>query len=450
MGQAPSAGAGPGAAGEAGGAAAEARARAAAETRGAPWPAGAGAAAWAPVWDTLAEAGGAVGGGGSAGDRAGAAWRALGDSEPAEAVARALLAGGTPGEPGAPLAALLGGADEAAAVVAGAAAASDPGGWLHAALPRLVPLARAVLRGLLEGGAGEDVAVPQPPPEGGEGCFPGEAFLPLLSLPAARAAASPEPLYSSRRDGRALSRLLSKARGYPAPALLSVALRWEGGSAPDAPPSPPPHLLALLEARGLESSGGAGGGGRCLALLCARPVLAVAVAGAAGGAPVLLPRPRGRGPASGRAGPGAGGEGEGLGFGATARDSCVLWLDDALLRAELRARPRGGGGFGTADLLSEASGRASSGSGAAGPPPQVLQVATVELWGLGGAQARGGLEAFRQREARFRQQRREVDLRKMAAEWRGGGGDKWLLGTAGGGGPDAEVLASVQDQRGQS
>ena len=366
-------------------------------------------------------------------------------------VARALLAGGEPGAPGAPLAALLGGADEAAAVASGAAAAPDPGVWLHAALPRLVPLARSVLRGLLEGGDGESAAVPQPPPEGGEGCFPGEAFLPLLALPAARAAASPEPLYSSRRDGRALSRLLAKARGYPAPALLSVALRWEGGGAP-APLGPPPHLLALIEARGLES-GGAGGTGRCAALLCARPALAVAVAGTAGGAPVLLPQPRGRRPAAGgRAGAGSGSEGEGLGFGAATRDGCVLWLDDALLRAEFRARPRGGGGFGPADLLPEASGRPSGGGGGggAGPHPQVLQVAAVELWGLGGAQARGGLEAFRLREARFRQQRREVDLRKMAEEWRGGGGDKWLLGTAGGGGPDAEVLASVQDQRGPS
>ena len=87
------------------------------------------------------------------------------------------------------------------------------------------------------------------------------------------------------------------------------------------------------------------------------------------------------------------------------------------------------------------------------PRPGVTRrkVAAVSAWGLGGAAAAQAQAAAKEREQRFLEQRRQVDLKKLAQEWKGGGGDAWLLQAAGHaqGGAAGEVVRGVRQEERQ-
>lgn len=55
-------------------------------------------------------------------------------------------------------------------------------------------------------------------------------------------------------------------------------------------------------------------------------------------------------------------------------------------------------------------------------------VSHVQAFGMGGSQSLQAMNTEQRRQAAFIEDRRKIDMKKFAEEWRGGGGDKALLG----------------------
>ena len=288
-------------------------------------------------------------------------------------------------------------------VLGSAGERSDPAAWLAATLPGLAATVREYLLAELVDDAAAVARVLARLPAAGSGPDDVPPALHVLELAAPRggeaAARGAELLYSSRRHGRSLSRLVAKCDGYAGDLVVLLETLEAEAEAEGA-------LLAACRG-GLE-------GGSVAALLEAGPSVAASVDGG-GGVVLRTRRRRARGSSH---------EELGVGFGGSAA-APTWWVDEDFKAVSCRSFPR--------------------------PGVTRRKVAAVSAWGLGGAAAAAAQAATKERERRFLEQRRQVDLKKLAQEWKGGGGDAWLLQAAGqgGGGAAGEVVRGVRQEERQ-
>ena len=214
----------------------------------------------------------------------------------------------------------------------------------------------------------------------------------------------PDCLYDSHQDGSSLSRLLSKTAGYPGPLFLKVTYgqlnRMEG------------HewctIGVLIDAE-LKNSREVYGGDKCTLYSFSPSFHVYRTKPLAHCRVYSYSRPplKSSGHLKGW---------EGLGFGGKCPGQHRLALDKDLDKVTFRHWRE-------------------DDSYEAGPLFPAQEYSTVEglvshvqAFGMGGSQSLQAMNTEQRRHAAFIEDRRKIDMKKFAEEWRGGGGDKALLG----------------------
>lgn len=231
----------------------------------------------------------------------------------------------------------------------------------------------------------------------------------------------PDCLYDSHQDGSSLSRLLSKTAGYPGPLFLKVTYAQS-----DKKEEHEWRTLGVLIDEELKNSREVYGGNKCTLYSFSPSFRVYHTKPLAHCRVYSYSRPplKSSGHMKGW---------EGLGFGGKCPGQHRLALDKDLDKVTFRHW-------------------SEDDSYEAGPlfPAQEYRtveglVSHVQAFGMGGSQSLQAMNTEQRRQAAFIEDRRKIDMKKFAEEWRGGGGDKALLGMMSH--PNVARGESVQDLR---
>lgn len=214
----------------------------------------------------------------------------------------------------------------------------------------------------------------------------------------------PDCLYDSHNDGSSLSRLLSKTVGYPGPLFIKVAYVH-----PDREEGHDLNTVGILVDEEMKNSREAYGGGKCALYSFAPSFHVYRTKPSAHCRIYSYSRPplRSSGHMKGW---------EGLGFGGKHPGKHRLTLDKDLDKLTFR-HWREDDSYEAGPLFPHQGYRDVEGL-----------VSHVQAFGMGGADSLQRMDAVQRRHAAFIEDRRKIDMKKFAEEWRGGGGDKALLG----------------------
>jgi TLD len=236
----------------------------------------------------------------------------------------------------------------------------------------------------------------------------------------------PTHLFSSRRDGCTLSRLLDKCAGYRAQLAILVSLR--NICSMDSADEPPSECtVGILLPADVKSSTKFQAPGAALLALCP----SFARYGPASGEPGVFAFARGGHAATHLDKHVA----EGFGVGGTT-DKFRFFVD-----AEFTA---GTASHWYSDKQYDAGPILGSNQSFS---PYTFDVAEVELWGMGGVSALSQQVTHQHRQLQLTEQRRTVDRARLADEWRSGGGDRALMDMVSTGPPVQENAADIRREK---